>query len=68
MPPRHPDTTGQIERKLYDTKIETNRDTNPNFAKGIIRSDATLGTLKRKLRLPADASENRVKKELKKLD
>jgi hypothetical protein len=66
MSQRHRDKTGQIERKRNDTKIETIRETNPNFAVGIIRSDATLGTLKDKLGLPANASENKVKKELKK--
>ncbi len=54
------------ERKHDNTKVETLRKQYPGFAEGVIRSDATLGTLKDKLRLPQSASLNDVRKELKK--
>jgi hypothetical protein len=53
-------------RKRKDTLIGTIREKHPGFAEGIIRADAKFETLKRKLGLPEDASENQVLKELKK--
>ena len=61
MSPRHRDRSGEYERKRNDALVDTIRKTDPNFAVGIIRADAYLGTLKEKIGLPADASENQVK-------
>lgn len=58
--------TGLRERKHDNTKVETLRKKYPGLAEGVIRSDATLGTLKDKLGLPQSASLNDVRKELKK--
>jgi hypothetical protein len=58
---RHRDQSGEWERKHNNTLVGTIRKDDPNFAVGIIRKDATLGTLKDKIGLPDDASENRVK-------
>jgi hypothetical protein len=57
---------GIRERKHDNTKIGTLRKQYPGFAEGVVRSDATLATLKDKLGLPQSASLNDVKKELKK--
>lgn len=65
--PRHRDRSGEYERKRNDTLVETIRESDPDFAVGIIRSDASLGTLKKKIGLPADASENKVKTRVKNL-
>lgn len=67
MSARHRDKSGEYERKRNDTLVETIREKDPNFAVGIIRSDAYLGTLKKKIHLPADASENQVKTRVKNL-
>ena len=67
MSPRHRDKSGEWERKRNDTLVESIRKTEPNFAVGIIRSDASLGTLKDKIGLPADASENQVKTRVRNL-
>jgi hypothetical protein len=67
MPPRHRDQTGEWERKHNNTLVKTIRKTDPEFAVGIIRKDASLGTLKEKIGLPADASENQVKTRVKNL-
>lgn len=64
---RHRDKSGEYERKRNDTLVETIRKKDPTFAVGVIRSDATLGTLKDKIGLPDDASENEVKRRLKRL-
>jgi hypothetical protein len=58
------DMAGLRERKHDNTKVGTLRKQHPGFAEGVIRSDATLGTLKDKLGLPKSASLNDVKKEL----
>jgi hypothetical protein len=58
--------SGLRERKKDNTKVETIRKQHPGFAQGVIRKDATLGTLKDKLGLPKSASLNDVLKELKK--
>jgi hypothetical protein len=68
MASRHRDIDGQKERKHNNTEIETLRKTYPGFAEGVIRSDATLGTLKDKLGLSQNVSLNKVRQELKKLD
>ena len=60
------DMAGIRERKHDNTKVGTLRKQHPGFADGVIRSDATLGTLKDKLGLPKSASLNDVKKELRK--
>jgi hypothetical protein len=67
MSPRHRDKSGEWERKRNDTLVETIRETDPNFAVGIIRSDASLGTLKDKIGLPSDASEHQVKTRVRNL-
>jgi hypothetical protein len=67
MAPRHRDTSGEYERKHNNTLVKTIREKDPNFAVGIIRKDASLGTLKDKIGLPADASENQVKTRVRNL-
>jgi len=66
MARRHRDVTGRYELKHNNTLIGTIRKTEPHFAVGVIRADAKLGTLKEKLGLSQDASENAVRKALKK--
>lgn len=66
MSQRHRDVTGEWERKHNNTLVGTIRKKKPDFAAGVIRADATLGTLKKKLKLPLDASENEVRKALRK--
>jgi hypothetical protein len=67
MSERHRDKSGEYERKRNDTLVETIRKKDPDFAVGIIRKDASLGTLKEKIGLPANASENKVKTRVKNL-
>jgi hypothetical protein len=57
---------GLRARKHDNTRVGTLRKQHPGFAEGVVRSDATLGTLKDKLGLPKSSSLNDVKKELKK--
>jgi hypothetical protein len=66
MSSRQNEVAGLRERKHNNTKIETLRKKYPGFAEGEIRSDAKLGTLKDKLRLPQSASLNEVRKKLRK--
>jgi hypothetical protein len=66
MSPRHRDQSGEWERKHNNTLVRTVRRSDPNFAVGLIRSDAYIGTLKEKLSLPSDTSENKLKIECKK--
>lgn len=66
MSPRHRDKSGEWERKHNNTLVKTVRKTDPNFAVGLIRKDAYIGTLKEKLDLPSDTSDNKLKEECKK--
>jgi hypothetical protein len=66
MSPRHRDQSGEWERKHNNTLVRTVRRSDPHFAVGLIRSDAFIGTLKEKLNLPSDTSENKLKIECKK--
>jgi len=56
---------GLRERKHDNTKVGTLRKKYPGLAEGVIRADATLGTLKDKIGLPQSTSLNDVRKKLK---
>jgi hypothetical protein len=62
---RHQDKSGQIERKKNTTRVDTLRKEYGERFAPKFRGDMHLGTLKKRLRLPEDASLNQVLKHYK---
>jgi hypothetical protein len=59
---RHQDKSGQIERKKNTTRVDTLRKEYGDGFAPKYRGDMHLGTLKKRIRLPEDASLNQVLK------
>jgi len=62
---RHQDKSGRIERKKNTTRVDTLRKEHGDRFAPKYRGDMHLGTLKKRIRLPADASLNQVLKHYK---
>ena len=62
---RHQDRSGQVERKKNTTRVDTLRKEYGERFAPTFRGDMHLGTLKKRIGLPADASLNQVLKHYK---